>query len=69
MLPAFNEKHSDRNTAVCLRHASQPNGDAQLLCDGWEKNTLDPFKNVLDFKTAGGGGGGVRCFLELSHLP
>lgn len=34
MLPAFNEKHSDRNTAVCLRHASQPNGDAPLLRDG-----------------------------------
>lgn len=29
---------------VCLGHASQPNGDAQLLYDVREKNTLDSFK-------------------------
>lgn len=50
MLPAFTEKHSDRNTAVCLRHASQPDGGARLLRDGREKNTLDPLKTCWTSK-------------------
>lgn len=46
MLLAFNKKHSDRNTGMCLRHASQPNGDARSLCDGWEKTLWIHWKLV-----------------------
>lgn len=64
MLPAFNEKHSDRNTAVCLRHASQPMEMLDCYVTD-EKRTLWIRLKCVGLQTAGG----VRCFLELPHLP
>lgn len=50
MLPAFNEKHSDRNTAVRLRHASQPNGDAQQHVTDEERTLWIRFKTCWTSK-------------------